>query len=67
MKGAIIPITACLCFISIMIAANYEEYIDSQRDKELAKAGLEQCQTSSMSQVIWVKSCTEYINARKEK
>ena len=54
------------CTIVVLILAFCYGYtVNSKNSIEYAKAGLEECQYTSQP-AIWVKSCTEYLNAKKD-
>ncbi len=65
MKDVVFMVCVCICVFVFIGSITYSIKLDTQQNENFAKAGLEQCQAGTMSQVIWVKSCTEYINARK--
>lgn len=65
MKDIIFMFTIGIVASAVCGLISYSMLLQTKQNENFAKAGLEQCQPSGVSQVIWGKNCTEYINARK--
>ena len=55
----------CIIVVVLILAFCYGYTVNSKNSIEYAKAGLERCQYRG-NKTIWVKSCTEYLNAKKD-
>lgn len=55
----------CAIIVVLILAFCYVYTVNSKNGIEYAKAGLEECQYRGYK-AIWVKSCTEYLNAKKD-